>query len=228
MERWLRMLVLAIPLVVTSAASAQQTPVTPPVPGAAATTPAAGETPAEGEVPAAGEEFDRRLLTEEEKVNSLKEQVFRAKATLQLLKEIVIQGSSSGARAILWHENSLSGSFSIDSITYYLDGQSIYSFGVGSGGEGLPKEFKLHDGPVPAGNHTIAVSMVLRGNGFGVFSYVDRYTFNVDSSYAFTVEDGKSCEVWVRIKERKGVGRSFVERPNVVYDLNCTRIGETE
>jgi hypothetical protein len=225
MEHWLRLLVLAIPLVVTTRAAAQQAPAAVP---AASTVPPASPPEAAGEATAAGEEFDRRLLTEEEKVNSLKEQVFRAKATLQLLKEIVIQGSTSGARAVLWHQNALSGSFSIDSITYFLDGESIYSYSTGSTAEGLPKEFRLHDGPVPAGNHTIAVSMVLRGNGFGVFSYVDRYTFNVDSSYAFDVEDGKSCEVWVRIKERKGVGRSFVERPNVVYDLDCTRVGENE
>ncbi len=228
MKRWLRLLVLAFPLAVATGASAQQAPATPPESGA---TPPALQAPADAatdEDAAADEAFDRRLLTEEEKVNSLKEQVFRAKATLQLLKEIVIQGSSSGARAVIWHDNSLSSSFSIDSITYFLDGESIYAYGVGSPGQGLPKEFKLLDGPVPAGNHTIAVSMVLRGNGFGVFSYVDRYTFNVDSSYGFIVEEGKSCEVWVHVKERKGIGRSFVERPNVEYDLDCTRIGESE
>ncbi|MBN1336404.1 MAG: hypothetical protein JXB39_10625 [Deltaproteobacteria bacterium] len=227
MERLLRMMVPAVLLVLTGSASAQQDPVTPPAP----TTPPVPTTPAaeEGDQEASGtEEFDRRLLTEEERVNSLKEQVFRAKATLQLLKEIMIQGSSSGARAVVWHENSLSGAFSIDSITYFLDGESIYAFGTGGTSQVLPQEFKLHEGPVPAGNHTIAVSMVLRGNGFGVFSYVDRYTFNVDSSYAFDVEEGRSCEVWVRLKERKGVGRSFVERPNVVYDLHCTPIGESE
>jgi hypothetical protein len=189
------------------------------------------EAPIDGAESAAGgsssAEFNRRLLTTEEEVNGLKEQVFRAKATLQLLKEIVIQGSTSGARAVLWHKNELGPAFTIQSINYYLDGQSIFSKTVLDESLSGKGEFRLHDGPIPAGNHTIAVSMVLRGNGFGVFSYVDKYTFNVQSSYAFSAEDGKSCEVWIRVKERKGVGRSFVERPWVEYDLSCTRVGPT-
>ena len=44
-------------------------------------------------------DFNRELLNVEEQVDGLKERVFRSKATLQLLKEIVIQGASTGARA---------------------------------------------------------------------------------------------------------------------------------
>lgn len=236
MERWLRRLVLVLPLVMgAGTALAQQSD-----PGgqgeAAAPDGAAPAAPAmqvvEEAVDSSGEltsaEFNRRLLSTEEQVNGLKEQVFRAKATLQLLKEIVIQGSTSGARAVIHHVNELGPAFTVQSVSYYLDGQSIYSRTEGDEG-GMPaREFKLHDGPIPPGNHNVAVSMVLRGNGFGVFSYVDRYAFNVQSSYGFSAEDGKSCEVWIRIKERKGIGRSFVERPWVEYELSCTRVGDTE
>lgn len=223
MERILRSLLLVLALfAVTSSAYAQSDDLAIGEDGAA---PAAAGQVAEEALGADSAEFNRRLLTAEEEVNGLKEQVFRAKATLQLLKEIVIQGSTSGARAVLWHKNELGPAFTIQSVNYYLDGQSIYSKTVLDESLSGKSEFKLHDGPIPAGNHTIAVSMVLRGNGFGVFSYVDKYTFNVQSSYAFTAEDGKSCEVWIRVKERKGIGRSFVERPWVEYDLSCTRVG---
>jgi hypothetical protein len=43
--------------------------------------------------------FDLELRTMEEDVNALKEQVFRSKAILLLLKEIVVQGSAGGSRA---------------------------------------------------------------------------------------------------------------------------------
>ena len=49
-------------------------------------------------------DFNRALRTVEEDVHALKEQVFRSKATLQLLQEIVVQGSASGARSTIWHE----------------------------------------------------------------------------------------------------------------------------
>ncbi len=237
MEFVLRRLLLVLTLFIwTGTALAQQAPETMVGEAVSASTsdgaaPAAGGV-VEEEALDSGElsssEFNRRLLTAEEEVNGLKEQVFRAKATLQLLKEIVIQGSTSGARAVLWHHNELGPAFTIQSVSYYLDGQSIYTKTVADESLSSNREFKLHDGPIPAGNHTIAVSVVLRGNGFGVFSYVDSYTFKVQSSYAFAAEDGKSCEVWIRIRERKGIGRSFVERPSVEYDLSCTRVGLAE
>ncbi len=226
MERILRSFLLVLALfALTSSAFAQSDPTVGDDGAAPAAAGQVAEESLDSQLGTDTVDFNRRLLTAEEEVNGLKEQVFRAKATLQLLKEIVIQGSTSGARAVLWHRNELGAAFTIQSVNYYLDGQSIYSKTVLDESLSGKSEFKLHDGPIPAGNHTIAVSMVLRGNGFGVFSYVDKYTFNVQSSYAFTAEDGKSCEVWIRVKERKGIGRSFVERPWVEYDLSCTRVG---
>ena len=49
----------------------------------------------------------QKVLAMEEDVNSLKERVFRSKATLQLLKEIVVQGSSTGSRGSIVHVNKL-------------------------------------------------------------------------------------------------------------------------
>ena len=232
MERFFRVLVLAFAFLAGSGiAQAQQGTTTAPTPATDGAAPAAGEVQEEalgGEESVDSAEFNKRLLTVEENVNSLKEKVFRSKATLQLLKEIVVQGSTSGARAVIWHVNELGAAYAIQSVSYFLDGQSIYSKAAVDGSIGKTKEFKLHDGAIPAGNHTLSVSMILRGNGFGVFNYVDRYTFNVQSSYGFAAEDGKSCEVWVRLKERKGIGRSFIERPSVEYDLTCSRIGQTQ
>jgi hypothetical protein len=170
--------------------------------------------------------YNRKLLSVEDKVNDLKERVFRSKATLQLLREIVVQGASHGARAVLWHENQLGSTYTVESISYYLDGQPIYSRVDEQGSLDQAEEIKLHDGAIPPGNHNVSVSIVLRGNGFGIFNYVDQYTFKVQSSYAFVAEDSKTCEVRVRMDERKGIGRTFVERPQVLYEMQCVRTGQ--
>jgi hypothetical protein len=241
MRRWTLKAGLGLPLLLASGALFAQQPTTAPPPapaasaavpagatdGAVAAPPAVEEAPPSGTGPMTTPEFNRRLLTNEEEVNRIKERVFRSKATLQLLQEVVLQGTSTGAHAVLWHVSELGPSYTIESINYFLDGQSIFSKALQGEAEATQHEFKIHEGAIPAGNHSVSLSMVLRGNGFGVFSYVDRYTFNVQSSYAFTVDDGKSCQVWVRTKERKGVGRSFVERPMVEYDMSCQRLDQT-
>lgn len=176
----------------------------------------------------AAAEYGRRLLTVEEEVNTLKERVFRSKATLQLLKEIVIQGSSTGSRAVLWHVNELGPTYTVESVSYYLDGQSVYAKADPNGSLDAVKELKIWDGAIPPGNHNLTVNLVLRGNGFGVFSYVEGYTFKVQSSYAFVAEDGNTSNVRVVLDERKGVARSFVERPNVEYELKAVRLLDDE
>lgn len=173
-------------------------------------------------------EFNRELLTVEQQVDSLKERVFRSKATLQLLKEIVIEGSSSGARATVWHVNKLSGAFRLESIQYLLDGQSKFSKADPSGSLDQTREFKIHDGAVPPGNHNLSVDLKIRPTGAGVFTYARDYEINVRSNYAFAAELGKTCTVRAVVSDRGGVVNSFEERAKVDFELKCERISDAK
>ena len=169
-------------------------------------------------------DFNRELLTTEEQVDALKERVFRSKATLQLLKEIVIEGSSSGARATVWHVNRLSSGFRLESVQYLLDGQSKFSKADPAGSLDTTREFKIHDGAVPPGNHNLSVDLKIRPSGMGVFTYAKNYEINVRSNYAFNAELGKTCTVRAVVSDRGGVVNSFEERAKVDFELKCERI----
>lgn len=217
---------LSAGLVTPGSAAAQGTaPAAPST--ASAATPAAASAPSDVATDADGQ-YNRELLTLEEEVHALKEQVFRSKATLQLLKEIVVKGSSGGARASLIHINELSASYKIESVTYTLDGQGKYNKADPTGQLNAQKELKVWEGTIPPGNHNLTVNFQLRGNGFGVFSYVQDYTFNVQSTTTFNAEQGKSCSVKVIADEQKGFGRSFVERPTVRFEPQCIRLEDVE
>lgn len=174
----------------------------------------------------AAADFNQELLTIEEEVSSIKEQVFRSKATLQLLREIVVTGSAEGSQATIWHVNKLGSGYTLESVAYFLDGRGQFAKSDPTGVLDEQREFKVFDQALPPGNHNLTVNMKLRGNGFGVFSYVKDYTFNVQSSTAFVAEEGKSCQVRVIANERKGIGRSFTERPNVSFETRCIRASD--
>lgn len=180
----------------------------------------AAEPPAEA-APAAkvDVDFDGRMGTMEEQVNTLKEQVFRSKATLQLLREIVIQGGSTGARSTVYHINDLGPGYTVESVAYYLDGQSIFAKQDPTGSLDNATELKIWDGAIPPGSHTLSVNMVLKGNGYGVFNYVDGYTFKVSSNYAFVADEGQQTAVRVTVDEKKGPWVRYDERPTVAYEL---------
>ncbi|MCB9779139.1 MAG: hypothetical protein H6742_11300 [Alphaproteobacteria bacterium] len=172
-------------------------------------------------------EFDRELLTVEEEVNSLKERVFRSKATLQLLSEIVAQGSGTGARGSIVHVHELGRSYEVESLTYYLDGQSKFTR---TGAEGDMKgvdELKVFEGALSPGTHKLSVNMRLRGSG-GVFNYVDQISVQVPGEHTFEVEPGDDCRIKVTAEEKRGLSRSFTERPRFVFDVRCSQSMESE
>lgn len=170
-------------------------------------------------------EFDRELLSVEEEVNSLKERVFRSKATLQLLAEIVAQGTGSGSRARITHVNELGRAYRVKSLSYYVDGQARFTRSPTEGGTSDLDEVVVFDGPLSPGSHKIAVTMQLQGSG-GVFNYVDAIDFTLQSNATIDVEEGAECLVRVEADERGGMTRSFTERPDISFDVRCNRIME--
>lgn len=159
----------------------------------------------------------RDLRTVEESVHGLKERVFRSKATLQLLRELVIESATMGSGVSIWHVNDLPRAYVLESVQYFLDGRSVYAWADPEGEREAPREVQIRDQTVAPGSHNIQVTMVLRGNG-GVFGYVNQYQFKVQSSYTFEVADGRLTTLRVRAESQGGVRRAFVDRPTIVYE----------
>ncbi len=206
------------------AAQGAEQPVSPS-PALAAPADAASGT---GSAPAAeGEDlgvvYTRKLKGIEERVNALKEKVFRSKARLLLLRETVLHGVVSGAKAVLFHVNELGPSYTLESVTYFMDGSKIYSRADTTGDLTKKDEIKIFEGNIPPGNHQVTVNLVLRGNGFGVFSYLNSYKFKVQHSYNFIAEEGKVSRLRIIAYEKRGLMRDFKERPNIRYDLVTDR-----
>ena len=208
-------------------ASSTQPPVAP---GAGATPAASAQksaSDAADEEERQASEYNRELRTVEQDVDRLKERVFRSKATLELLKELVLEGASQGSQVVIWHMDKLGSGYSLQSIQYFLDGKNIFAKTDPTGGLDSAREIKLLQQALPPGTHNLNVNMVLRGNGFGVFSYLQTYSFKVTSSFSFKVEDGRQTTVRVTAGEKGGALRSYVDRPNVTYAETSTALKQT-
>nr|WP_225937358.1 dihydrolipoamide acetyltransferase [Myxococcus sp. RHSTA-1-4] len=195
-------------------------------PAAAPRAPDAAQAPV---APAAGartaeEAFDTRVKTLEEQVVDLKEKIYRSKARLLLLQETVLGGDvSTGSRAVIVHKNEMGGSFMLESVTYALDGAPIFTQVDTEGDLGKRLEFEVFNGRIVPGQHQIAVRLVYRGNGYGVFSYLEGYKFKVQSSYTFNAEPGKLSTVRVVGFEQGGLTTDLKDRPAVRYDIEVSR-----
>lgn len=162
----------------------------------------------------------------EQRVNELKERIFRSKARLNLLKETVLHGVIAGSRAIIKHKNDMGSSFKLVKLVYSIDGQKIFSKVDSTGSLDDKKEFEVYNGSIVPGNHTISVVMEFKGHGFGIFSYLKGYTFKVRSSHTITAGEGRQTNLTVRAYEKGNITTELKDRPAIDFKVNLLTIGK--
>jgi hypothetical protein len=161
--------------------------------------------------------YSVRLRDLEQKVNQLKEKIFRSKARLSLLAEKILAGpAGAGARAIIKYSDKMGSSFKLVKAVFILDGVPVYNKS-NSKGMKKKKDLQLFSAPVVPGEHTLSVSVEYKGNGYGVFAYLNDYRFKVRSSHAFSVDEGKAKNLEVLIYERGNIATPLEERPAIKY-----------
>lgn len=165
-----------------------------------------------------------RLRSLEKNVNELKEQIFRTKARLNLLKETVLGGTLGASRAVIHHKNEMGTSYSLIKAVYALDGVQIYSKSDESGRLAEMKEFDIYNGAIQPGSHTLTVMMVYQGNGYGVFSYLKGYKMTVRSSHTFVAGEAKSTAITVVGYEKGNITTNLQDRPAVDFRVSVMSV----
>lgn len=204
------------------------------VPSSASSSPAGEESSSnpdaqqknEGGTTQAGEQLEAtamptnlRLRQLEQRVQSLKERAWRAKARVGMLKEAIL-GGGVGATATVIHKSKMGNSFRLVQLVYALDGAQVFSRKDDAGVLHKNKEFEILTGPIAPGSHTISVLAVYRGHGYGVFKYLTKYKFTVRSSHTFTASEGKATRIEAVAFERGGVTTPLEDRPAIDFKVS--------
>ena len=228
--RWGSLMLLLPALVATQAHAADAPPAAPAAAAPAAAAPPADAPPAAA--PAAGATggggdqgaYTVRLRGLEKNVNELKEQIFRTKARLNLLKETVLGGVIGASRALIHHKNEMGSSFRLVKAAFALDGVQIAA--KSDAGLADLQEFDVYNGAIQPGSHTLSVALTYQGNGFGVFSYLKGYKFNVKSSHTFVAGESKSTNITVVGYEKGNITTQLSDKPAIDFRVNVMSAGE--
>jgi len=224
MRRLLAVLGVALPLLLSVGASAQ------PKDGGALVSPdaalsttsvsgdAAAATPiatgSTGEKPAMdGATYTVRLRDLEAKVDELKDQIRKSHTRLALLSDTILSGGAAGARTEVIFKNEMSSAYRLIKALVVLDGAIQYNRSDESGALADQKEIPVFTGSVSPGDHTVQIKLTFQGNGYGVFTYLKGYKFDVTSSHSFTVVEGKTLNVTATSLEKGGVTTPLDQRP---------------
>ena len=159
-----------------------------------------------------------RLRSLQNRVVSLKQEVFKTKTRLMLIKERLLNNVIAEAKLTVHHSNELSGAFSIQEIIYYLDDNKIYYGDSRAGNLADKKKFEIFDGNVVPGHHVLGVETVLVGNS-ALFPYVGEFKFRVRSNYTFFAPRGRITVLSPTLHEKGGLLRDYRDRPSVKYGI---------
>jgi hypothetical protein len=172
-----------------------------------------------------GATYAVRLRDLEQRVDELKDQIRRSHTRLALLSDTIMGGGAAGSRSEVDFKNEMSSAFQLARALFVIDGQVQYNRQDDSGALGDQKEIPIYSGSVPPGDHTIQVALTFQGNGYGVFSYLRGYKFEVKSSHAFTAVEGKSISVTATAFEKGGVTTPLEQRPAIEWQEKLLPLG---
>jgi hypothetical protein len=150
-------------------------------------------------------------------VDDLKERIFRSKARLSVLKETVLHGVLAGSRVVIVHRNLMGSQYRLTKVAVILDGAQIYARTDDSGTLDQEDELTVLDGNIVPGPHTITVELTYQGQGFGVFSYLNGYTFESRSSHNFTAPENGAVRLVSSGYEKGNLTTEMKDRPSIEW-----------
>ena len=162
--------------------------------------------------------YNLKLRALEEKIDSLKDKIFKSKQRLAVLQETVLGGTVGGSTVTINHNNEVGNLYKLVSAVYYFDDKPVFKK------VDLPEEleesrFQVSDAAVAPGPHRVSVYFVFIGKGYGVFSYLKEYSIKVTAEQAFTLEEGDIVEIEATAFDKGGM-YSFENRIGVSFSID--------
>ncbi len=172
-----------------------------------------------------GATYAVRLRDLEQRVDELKDQIRRSHTRLALLSDTILSGGAAGSRAEVLFRNEMSSAFRLTRALFVVDGAVQYNRQDESGALADQKEVPIFSGSMPPGDHTVQVILNFQGNGYGVFTYLRGYKFEVKSAHSFTAVEGKTLALTATALEKGGVTTPLEQRPTVEWNEKIASLG---
>ena len=172
-----------------------------------------------------GSTYAVRLRDLEARVDELKDQIRRSHTRLALLSDTILSGGAAGSRAEVVFKNEMSSAFRLTRAIFVVDGAIQYNRADDTGALADQKEIPIFNGSIPPGDHTVQVVLNFQGNGYGVFTYLRGYKFEVKSAHSFTSVEGKTMSLTAIALEKGGVTTPLEQRPTVEWQEKINALG---
>jgi len=160
---------------------------------------------------------DSDLQDLEEKINSLRNQILDTKSKIMELGDRLSQGFISGTKVRMVIDNKLNGSFIPVKMVVKIDGYPIYKNDK-EDTLATAKDLEAFSASVLPENHRIDVEMIVRGKGFGIFTYMEAVKMLVKTTYYLNAPRGKEITLHI-VPYDKGSFYKLQDRPQIKFEV---------
>lgn len=164
-------------------------------------------------------EDETRLQELQQDVDNLREQIRTSRTRLRSLRNRLLAPQADSSHAVIKHVNNTDDAFTLEEVTYRLDGTTLYSETNADGELSRRGEIELYNGVILPGTHRVSVQMTFVENTHALFSNAQGGRFTTRSEYAFTAERGKVAQLNVISFGDAEENQRLEERADVRYEL---------
>jgi hypothetical protein len=158
------------------------------------------------------------------RADDIQRKIADLKSRVDLLRESANYESITPSKALVVHNNRLGESFALEKVEYFMDGKSVMRKESKDGALDEQTEFEVLNGGIDDGVRAIEVSMVVRGNGRGVYTELKGYRFKIGSRYLLQVAEGRLSRLDVIVEPRKALGLAPKDRIGIRYEMDVKLI----
>jgi hypothetical protein len=132
---------------------------------------------------------------------------------------------AGAARAEIVFKNDLSPAFRLRHVLFVLDGVVRCNKDDDSGALAERKEILVFNDSLPPGDHTLQLALFMGGFGYGDYSYLRGYKFDIKSSHSFAVPEAHAARLEVIAYERGTSKTPLEERPAIRFNESIRGAG---
>ena len=135
--------------------------------------------------------------------------------TVSLLQDTALGGEIGETRVVISHKNELGDGYLLESAQYLLNEGILLQESDKNGRLSSVQSRVLFEGQMDPGTYHITVDIACRSGGFGVFSYVTAYRYNVASKYTLRVHEGRVNKLDIVVYQNSDITLQAGERLSV-------------
>ena len=166
---------------------------------------------------------EQKLLSLDNQISALENKAFELREKIDIISKKIFKGQFKvfkKAQVALIHVSKLGGAFKVNQVSYWLNKQKVFQ-ATESKNNPLPTQKTIYSQGLTPGKYELRVNAKIRGHGYNVFTYMKKYSLEMNSSLKFDAYKGRQTRIYIEFQDKGG--KDLRKRVKLVFRKSFKR-----